>query len=282
MTTIATPRAHVDATRFAAMALIVVVGVEAAWLALAVIGPDPVWSLGMDFRYYMSLGAQWLADGSFYLPHQLTGQPYQAQLLGIDPTTSTLYPPSALLLFVPFSLAPAVLWWTIPIAVATYAVWRLEPAPWALPVMLVMLAWPRAIGAYLFGNTDMWITAAVAAGLIWGWPALVVTLKPTLAPLAFIGVRRVSWWIGAAAGLAFVALTFPMWLDYLTAMSGIQGLDLGYSLGSLPLVCIPLVAWAARDRGTSTLSPRPGHNRRRQPRHRCSTPGPRTPRTSPP
>src|SRR5690349_15253236 len=161
---------------------------------LNVVGPDPVWDFGMDYRYYMRLGRQWLADGSFYLPHQLAG-PYQTQLLGIDPTVSTLYPPTALFLFVPFSLLPAVLWWAAPIAILAYSVHRLRPTTAALAAMGLLMLWPRSIGAFLFGNTDMWMAAGVAAGLVWGWPAILVTLKPTLAPLALIGVRLPLFWI---------------------------------------------------------------------------------------
>ena len=244
---------------FAAIVLGVVVGIEAVILAIAVIGPDPVWDFGMDYRYYVSLGERWLADGTFYLPHQLTGQPYEAQLLGLDETTSTLYPPSALLFFVPLAVIPdivsAVVFWTAPIAVTAFVLWKLAPSGRAWFVMLLLLAWPRAIGSFLFGNSDIWMMAAVAGGLLWGWPALAVTLKPTLGPLALVGIRRRAWWVGLAAGLAFAVLTLPMWLDYVTAVRNIRGLDLGYSIGSLPLIIIPLVAWLGRrDRPNGTVA----------------------------
>ena len=63
------------------------------------------------------------------------------------------------------------------------------------------LAYPRAIGAYLFGNTDMVMVAAVAGGLDSGWPAILVTIKPSPGP-GPIGIRHRSWWIaGDRAGL---------------------------------------------------------------------------------
>ena len=48
--------------------------------------------------------------------HQLAG-PYDVTLM-----TDVLYPPSALLLFVPFSILPIVLWWVVPIAITGYSV----------------------------------------------------------------------------------------------------------------------------------------------------------------
>ncbi len=225
--------------------------VEAIWLIVAVIGPDPSWSLGMDFRYYRDLGVRWLADGSFYLPRQLEG-PYVVGLLEQAPVVDTQYPPHALLLFVPFAFLPAGLWWAIPIGVVAFALWRCRPAPWAMVLMLALLAWPRAIGAYLFGNTDIWMAAGVAAGLMWGWPVLILTMKPTLGMFALLGVRRGSWWLAAGLGMAFVVVSWPLWLDYVTSLRNARGVDLGYSLGSLPLMTIPIVAWIARRASVDT------------------------------
>lgn len=238
---------HLDAKRLpqliaGAVGLLVIL--EAVWLSVSVIGPDPVWSLGMDQRYYSELGQTFMESGTYYLPHQFA--PHEVGLLGVSANVDTLYPPSALLLFVPFAYLPSVLWWAIPIAVTGYAIWRMRPSPWAVAVMLGLLLYPRAIGAFLFGNTDMWILAAVAGGFIWGWPALIATMKPTMLPFALLGIRKRSWWLGAALGLGFVVLTFPMWLDYATVMANVEGLEWTYNLGSLPLLCIPLVAWVTR------------------------------------
>ena len=224
---------------FAAIGVAAAVAIEVVLLLIFVIGR--AWTVGMDFDFYRDVGGRWLADGSLYLPHQLAG-PYHVTLLTAPGTGDVLYPPSALLLFAPFAVLPGILWWAIPIAVTAAALYRLRPEPWAWVAMLVLLAWPRAIGAYLFGNTDIWMMAAVAAGLVWGWPALAATIKPTFAVLALVGVRHRTWWIAAALGLGFVALTLPLWADYLTAMRNARGLDLAYSLGSLPLILIPVVA----------------------------------------
>jgi hypothetical protein len=111
--------------------------------------------------------------------------------------------------------------------------------------MFLLLAWPRAHGAFLWGNTDMWMAASVAAGLRWGWPALALTLKPSLALFALVGTRRRSFWLGAIVLAAFAIWTLPMWLDYFTVMRNTR-LSLDYSWRSIPLLLIPLIPWLAR------------------------------------
>lgn len=223
---------------FTAVCLAVIVGLEAIWLYLTIVQS---WGTAQDYFFYRGIGARWLADGSYYLPNQLAG-PY-----GITALQEVLYPPNSLLVFVPLALVPWPLWWIIPIGVTLYVVRKLDPAPWTWVVMLVLLAYPRAIGAFLFGNSDMWAMAGIAAALLWGWPAVLLALKPTLAPLALLGVRRRSWWVaGVALGLASLAM-LPLWFDYLTAMRNVYG-SLDYSVGSLPLMAIPVVAWAGRRR----------------------------------
>lgn len=229
---------------FAVAVVGVLVIIEAALLARTV-ALDPSWDFGMDARYYAGLGSTFVADGTFYLPRQLEG-PYVAGLLQQAAVVDTLYPPSALFLFVPFAYLPLVLWWAIPLSVTGYVLWRHKPGPWAILVMLVLLAWPRAIGAFLFGNTDLWMMAGVAAGTVWGWPFLALTLKPTMAPLALLGARHRSWWVAAGLGLVTILLMLPLWSQYVTAMLNVRGLDLGYSLGSVPLLLVPLVVWATR------------------------------------
>lgn len=235
---------------FAAIVVFALVAIEAVALSTTVIPNSDVWSLGMDYRFYRDLGARWLADGTYYLPHQLRGQ-YEGRLM-----VDVFYPPSALLLFVPFSVLPAGLWWVLPITVAVYALKRLDPAPWAWLVMAILLAWPRAIGAFLFGNSDIWAFAAVAGGTVWGWPAALLALKPTLLPFALPSIRRRAFWVGLA-GLAVISLIMlPLWLDYFTATQGIR-IDLGYSLGSAPLLAIPIVAWLGRKRPTAAAGAPP-------------------------
>lgn len=197
------------------------------------------WYIGMDYDYYREVGARWLTDGSYYWPHQLAG-PYDVRLM-----VDVLYPPTALVLFVPLVFLPAVVWWIVPLGVIGYALWRWRPDVRVWPVLVLLAMWPRAMGTVFHGNTDMWVAAGIAGGLLWGWPAAFVVLKPIFAPLALVGIRRRSWWFAAALGLASIVVMLPLWRDYVVAMVNLRiGLD--YSLTSLPLMAIPIVAWVAR------------------------------------
>lgn len=234
---------HPKAARFSGrlgwFALIGVLGgVLVAFVAVSLATTPPT-DIGMDFRFYRDVGARWLTDGSYYLPRQLAG-PYDVQLMA-----DVLYPPHALVLFVPFAFLPAILWWAVPIGVTLYIIRDMPPAPWAVVGMLLLLMWPRAHAAFIFGNSDMWMMAAVAAGLRWGWPALLVTIKPTVAVLALVGLRRRSWWVVVGL-LALASLPMlPLWFDYALSVRNLR-IDPWYSLGSLPLLLIPVVAWLGR------------------------------------
>ena len=211
--------------------------------------------LWIDYDFYRDIGARWLADGSYYLPRQLSGLPYP-----VTPAADVLYPPHALFLFVPLAFLPAAMWWIVPITVLGVTVRRWHPGPWTWPIVILLLMWPRANAAFLYGNTDIWMVAGIAAGLAWGWPALALTLKPTLVPFALLGADRRAWWGGAAVLLVMGLAMAPLWIDYLTAMRSVRaGLD--YSLGSLPLMLIPMVSWLGRrstpgDRWRSRPTPR--------------------------
>jgi hypothetical protein len=235
------PRRLPSPVAFGALVVFALVGVEAIALATIVIPGSGRWELGMDYGFYRDVGQRWLTDGSYYLPHQLAS-PYDFELM-----VDVVYPPNALFLFVPFAVLPAPLWWLIPLAVLGWVFWHLRPAAWAWLVVALLLAWPRAIGAFLFGNSDIWVAAAVAGATYWGWPAVALVLKPTMLPLAIIAVRRRSFWI-AAIGLGALSLAMlPLWRDYLTAMLNAR-IPLDYSLGSLPLALLPLAAWVGRSR----------------------------------
>jgi hypothetical protein len=211
-------------------------GILVAFVATSVATTPPS-DIGIDFVFYRSIGFRWLADGTYYLPHQLTGRPYD-----LAPMADVLYPPHALLLFLPLTVLPSFLWWAIPVGVTLYVLRSLRPAPWAIAAILALMIWPRAYSAFLFGNSDMWAVAGVAAGIRWGWPAILLTIKPSLAPLVLVGFRHRSWWVGLAL-LALVTLTaLPSGFEYVTAVRNVR-VDPWYSLGSLPLLCVPLVAW---------------------------------------
>ena len=70
---------------------------------------------------------------------------------------------------------------------------------------------------------------------------MLLAIKPTLLPFAIIGIRHRSFWIAAAALAAVSLLMLPMWLDYVVVL---RNLSIGgaYSLGSVPLLLVPVVA----------------------------------------
>lgn len=196
-------------------------------------------AIGADLVFFRSIAEHWLDTGQLYLDHQLTGQ-YVVQT-----QVDVLYPPSALLLFVPFIWLPSLLWWLLPVGILVVAIGGLRPARWTWPLIAAGIAYPQTVSQVIYGNTNMWAAAAIAAGARWGWPSVLVLLKPSLAPFALVGARSRRWW-AALATLALVSVPFgTMWADYVTAMRG-SSLSWTYGLVALPLMFVPLVAWLGR------------------------------------
>ena len=194
-------------------------------------------AIGVDLEFYRAMGERWLADGTFYTDRQLSG-PYTTMTL-----VDNLYPPAAVFWFVPLAFMPAFLWWVLPAILVGYVVWRLQPAPWAYAAMAAILAAPKTPTAIFYGNSDMWVAAAVAAGVLWGWPAILILMKPSFAPLALIGVRRRSYWVAAGVLAALNIPLIGLWVQYPTVMINSTS-EATYSLFALPMVVLPLVAWA--------------------------------------
>lgn len=202
--------------------------------------------LGTDLSLYLRATERWIAGGGFYPERQLAG-PYDIVGLG-----EILYPPPAILLFLPFLALPAFIWWLVPVSVIAAVLWHWRPSILAWPVLAFLLWWPRTNQDLLTGNPAIWIAAFAALGTVWAWPSVLVLLKPTLAPAALIGIRRRGWWIGLAAFGLLALLFLPMWFDYARVL-----LDARhphgwlYSMSELPMVLVGLVAWASttRNRG---------------------------------
>jgi hypothetical protein len=194
---------------------------------------------GIDYSLYMEATRRWLTGGPFFEPYQLAG-PYTIS------HGDVLYAPNALLLFVPFTLLPAFLWWAIPIAVTVWAIARMQPSVLAWPFISLCLAWPPTLARTVAGNPVMWVVAALALGCLYRWPAIGVLLKPSLFPFAFIGARDRRWWI--ALGVAILAsLPFgAMWLDWFRAVMNGQGGGILYSFQDVPILLLPIVAWKLR------------------------------------
>ena len=194
--------------------------------------------IGGDLAEYMAATQRWIATGTPYLASEVAG-PFD-----YGPLTF-LHPPIALALFAPFLVLPTILWWAIPLTVVAWCVWSWRPALWTWPIIALALAYPRFHGALIVGNTDLWVWAGVAAGLRFGWPALVIVAKPSLVPLLVAGARHRAFWLGAGV-VALACLPFgSLWLDWLAVVRHSPG-DLSYSLPNLPWLLMPVLASSGR------------------------------------
>ena len=237
-------------------AVIVVVRAIAFYLRM----PDPSGAVGVDFHLYVDYGAaRWLRGEGFYWPQQLAG-PYQLHSL-----PSILYPPAILLVLVPFTVLPDVLYWVIPAALTAWAVILLRPAPWALAAMTLLGATGEVQGPIFWGTPVIWLVPAVAWGFLLGWPAVFVLLKPTLAPFALVGLHRPRRFLIGIVVLAVVSLPMlPLWFDWLAAIRN-SDLDITYGWTQMLLLLVPIVAIVGRrsDRirtldSASSALPEPG------------------------
>ena len=237
--------------QFAALAttiVLLVLGVFAGYIVLstAIAHQTP---MGTDLQTYQDRTSDWIAGRGFYLPRQLAG-PYVIQ--GGD----ALYPPTTLLLFVPFTLwLPAIFWWAIPLSIIAAAIIRVRPAWWSWPVLAVVLLYPRTWILLMYGNPAMWMLAALAAGAAWGWPAPFAALKLAFAPLALISIRDRRWRLGL---VVLVALSLPfgaMWIDYGHVLINAQNpFGIGYLIGELPIAIALVVALTKRPQLSAPLS----------------------------
>ena len=223
------------------------VAVFAIPLLFVVVTPHPLEQpLGVDFQLYRDVAARWLAGGPYFEPYQLVG-PYEIA------AGDVLYPPVALWLFVPFAVLPepvaAVLWLGLPVVAVGFAVWRLSPRPESWPLIALCVAWPTTLLKTWTGNPVIWSVAALALGTLWAWPSVFVALKASLTPFALFGAWRRSWWV-AAVVLVVASLPFGgLWGDWVASVANSRGGGLLYSSLEVPMLLLPLVAWAFRTRG---------------------------------
>ena len=219
-----------------------------AWEAVELAGDVRPGALGVDLHTYLAATRHWLETGHFYNARQLAG-PYAIEGAGATYSGDILYPPIALLLFLPFLVLPQPLWWAIPAAVVGWVVWRHRPAAWAWPIMAACLAWPISLAVMMAGNPAIWIVAAVALATLYGWPGVLVLIKPSFAPFALVGMHRRSWWVALAVCGGISLLFGSLWMDWFRAaiLYPTNG-GVAYSLTQMPLAVLPLAAWA----GSST------------------------------
>ncbi len=208
-------------------------------LIVALASPDLNGYGGVDYRLYMDTATRWLHGGPYFQPYQLAA-PYQISAGDI------LYPPVALLLFVPFTFLPAILWWLIPAAAIAWSVARLRPGPIVWPLLALCLAWPPTLVKVVTGNPAIWAVAAMALGVVCAWPSVLVLIKPSLFPFALFGARRQRWWL-ALGVFILVCLPFgSLWIDWGHSVLNSQGGGIAYSSLEIPLLAFPIIAWVGR------------------------------------
>ncbi len=220
-----------DAILVATGGLLAVAAWEMVWLWRYV---DAQRALGIDLSFYQEAARRWWEGGPLYLPDQLAG-PYSSRTL-----MDFLYPPAVIYLFAIFVVVPSIIWWIVPLGLIVLVLARLRPASWTWPLLAAAIAYPKTLSAVLYGNSDLWVMAAVAGATLWAWPSVLVALKPSLVFLAPLGVRRRTWWI---AGGVLVLISVPLgglWVDYARAMLNLRD-SWTRSLVDLPLVTLPLV-----------------------------------------
>ena len=208
--------------------------------------------LGVDFDLYRDVTARWLAGGPFYQPYQVAG-PYEIR------AGDVLYPPAGLWLFVPFAALTGAPWsaiaaltfWALPLAITAGVVVGLRPRPIVWPLIALCLANPTTLLKIWTGNPVMWSMAAMALAVVGSsrFAAPFVLLKPSLAPFALFGIRRRSWWLGAASVLALSVPFGSLWGDWLASVLNSRGGGLLYSALEIPMLLLPLAAWVGRTRG---------------------------------
>jgi hypothetical protein len=203
--------------------------------------------IGHDLALYQNEVKAWLGGAPMYPAFEVQG-PFQI----VDGVI--LYPPITIALFFATLWLPLPLWWLIPISVVGAVVFKLRPRRRWMFAITCCLCYPVSVGLVVSGNPDLWLAAALAISVYWHPAAAFVLLKPSVFPFALIGWRRREWWVISGVFAVVSLFLFPQTRDWLSVvLNGRGGLRSGliYSYQDVPLLLVPLLAWAGSDRADS-------------------------------
>jgi hypothetical protein len=195
--------------------------------------------VGLDFGHYVAATRRWLETGSPYLPLELAG-PFQYSDL------TFIHPPIALVLFAPFLVLPALLFWILPIAGTLAVILSWRPSRWTWPVMALLLNWPHFAGALIVGNSNLWACFFIA-----GLPGLFGRREGRV---TLVRDRARSAAIVTIAMIVAAALLGGLWVEWLIVLDNSPG-DLSYSIAAVPWISVPIVAWLGRTRPAEYAQP---------------------------
>jgi hypothetical protein len=192
-------------------------------------------AIGIDYNTAMDAARRWLGGSSPYLARQLAG-PYTLLGANLSDSGEMLYPPVVLPFYAVASAVPAILWWAIPIVASLGALWIVRPARWSWPILALCLTVGPSLETLIAGNPVMWIIATSLWAPSLGWPGPLALLKPSVAPLALLGIRHREWWI-AAGVLAVGCLAFgSLWVDWYRSVVNMRTPGMGGILYSVPAI----------------------------------------------
>jgi hypothetical protein len=196
----------------------------------------PFWqALGpSDLAHYLLATHRWLDTGTPYVPSEVAGEFQYGEL-------TFLHPPIALPFFALFLVVPIQLFWIVPLAGFSWLVLTERPASWTWPLLALPLALYPIGQAIWVGNTDMWAWMFFAAGIRWGWPLALLAIKPSVAVVAFVGIRNRRTWMSAAVVLVLCLPFGSLWADWLRVIVNSPGTVL-YSAPNALMFTIPLIA----------------------------------------